>query len=158
MSRFLARALALLDAPKPTPPQRPGFGGFGEFGEPAENQAAGPDEYLSRLARRRRKAIEEGRWCWTAPEVLVEMMAARVDPGREGEVSGQRRMTSWGRADIIPAPGDWCSCCGRFERQGGRWWREAAAPTGWRCYICHPPPEALPVIVVVTQGMTGQTS
>jgi len=151
VSRFLARALALLDAPKPPPaPLRMGFGVFGGFGEPAENQNAAPDGYLRRQAERRRKAIGEGRWCWTAPHVLAEMAAAGIDPGEDTERTGQRRMTSWADAALTPLAGDWCACCGKPDRLGGRWWREAVTPTGWRCRTCHPAPPGMAVFEVVT--------
>ena len=153
MSRFLARALALLDAPKPPPaPLRGGFGGFGDFGEgPLKRIWRGvPDGYLHRLAARRRKAIAEGRDFWTAPDVLAEMVAAGLDAGEDSERIGQRRLPSWADAALTPLAGDWCACCGKSDRLGGRWWREATAPTGWRCATCHPAPPGMAVVEVGT--------
>jgi hypothetical protein len=106
--------------------------------------------YLSRLAGRRRQAIREGREVWTRPDMLAQMEAAGIDPGQDAERTGQRRMTSWGDATLTPMQGDWCCNCGRFDRQGGRWWREAITPTGWRCCTCHPAPHGKAVVEVVT--------
>lgn len=150
MSRFLARALALLNAAKPPTPMRQGFGGFGEIGEPGESREAAGDGYPCKVAERRLKAITEGRWHWTAPRVLGDLAAAGIDAGDYGEGGGERRMTSWAGADLTPTAGDWCSCCGRFERQGGRWWREAEAATGWRCGTCHPSPAGMAIIELAT--------
>ena len=151
MSRFLTRALALLDAAKPPPaPLRRGFGDFGGFGEPAGNQNTVPDGYLHRLAARRRKAIKEGRDFWTAPDVLAEMVAAGIDPDTDTERISQRRLPSWADAALKPLAGDWCACCGKSDRLGGRWWREAITPTGWRCSRCHPAPPGMSAVEVVT--------
>jgi hypothetical protein len=49
------------------------------------------------------------------------------------------RPPGWSDVRSVPPPGAWCSCCGRARRKGGQWWREAVAPTGWRCATCHPP-------------------
>ncbi len=56
------------------------------------------------------------------------------------------RPPSWGeRPDCCPAPGAWCSCCGRTPpAQGGRWWQERETPKGWRCWTCHPPDHLKP--------------
>ncbi len=64
-----------------------------------------------------------------APEPLVEGLlrsAGQLPP-------------SWSDPHMTPWPGAWCGCCGRHQRRGGRWWREAVAPKGWRCCTCHPP-------------------
>ena len=106
--------------------------------------------YLSRLASRRLKAIREGREVWTRSDVLAQMVAQGIDPGWDAGGTGQRRMTSWADATLTPLERDWCSCCGKFERQGGRWWREAINPTGWRCATCHPPPSSMVVVTVST--------
>jgi hypothetical protein len=106
------------------------------------------DGYLSRLAGRRRQAIREGREVWTRSDALAQMVAQGIDPGRDAGGTGQRRMTSWGDASLTPMQGDWCCNCGRFDRQGGRWWREAITPTGWRCATCHPPPSSMAVVTV----------
>ena len=45
-----------------------------------------------------------------------------------------QRPPAWPGTDRDPTPGCWCSCCG-----GSHWWREARAPSGWRCRTCHPP-------------------
>jgi hypothetical protein len=50
-----------------------------------------------------------------------------------------QRPPGWSDPADSPPPGAWCSCCGRQHRAGGRWWREAAEPKGWRCWTCHPP-------------------
>jgi hypothetical protein len=47
------------------------------------------------------------------------------------------RLPAWGDPGDTPKPGDRCGCCGRHGT-GGRWWREATAPRGWRCARCHP--------------------
>jgi hypothetical protein len=50
----------------------------------SEIQAATDDlVYLAKLAARRRKAIAEGRECWTAPEVLAAMHAQGLDFGED---------------------------------------------------------------------------
>lgn len=122
----------------------------GEAADPESQAATDNVQFLTKLAARRRKAIEEGREFGTAPEVLAAMHAHGLDPGEDTERRGQRRMTSWADAALTPLARDWCSCCGKFERQGGRWWREATAPTGWRCSTCHPPPPGMAVFEVVT--------
>jgi hypothetical protein len=53
--------------------------------------------------------------------------------------SGLMRPPAWSDPDSLPPEGAWCGCCGRFGKRGGRWWREVAEPTGWRCARCHPP-------------------
>jgi hypothetical protein len=79
-----------------------------------------------------------------------ESMAKRADfcpfqpaipasPAFPGGNENLMRPVSWPNPAATPPPGAWCSCCGRHERQGGQWWRELEAPTGWRCYTCHPP-------------------
>jgi hypothetical protein len=53
---------------------------------------------------------------------------------------GMRYQPSWTEVAREAPPGAWCGCCGRHEPQaGGRWWRERVAPSGWRCWTCHPP-------------------
>ena len=101
MSRFLARARALVKAP-PDPPPLPNIGDCGGIGDRGENQN--------------------------------EKAGTPLPPP-----SGRQRMTAWADPSRVPEPGDWCSCCGRFDRAGGRWWREVEAPTGWRCMTCCPP-------------------
>ncbi|WP_431305324.1 hypothetical protein [Sediminicoccus sp. BL-A-41-H5] len=55
-------------------------------------------------------------------------------------LSGLQRPPAWSDVTWAPPPGAWCGCCGRHTPQsGGRWWREAKEPTGWRCWACHPP-------------------
>ncbi|MEO3474854.1 hypothetical protein AAFN86_23535 [Roseomonas sp. CAU 1739] len=62
------------------------------------------------------------------------------DPLRDGLLLGAlQRPPAWSDPDLIPPPGAWCSCCGRFERRGGRWWTSAPTPDGWACVTCHPP-------------------
>jgi hypothetical protein len=106
--------------------------------------------YLAKLAARRRKAIAEGRDFWTAPHVLAAMHAHRLDPGEDVARIGRRRLPSWADAALKPLAGDWCSCCGKADRLGGRWWREATAPTGWRCSRCHPAAPGMSAVEVVT--------
>jgi hypothetical protein len=106
--------------------------------------------YLSRLAARQRNAIAEAREFWTAPHVLAEMVAAGIDPGEDVERISQRRLPSWADAALTPLAGDWCSCCGRSDRQGGRWWRTVVDPVGWQCATCHPPPGKVAVITIAT--------
>lgn len=61
------------------------------------------------------------------------------------------RHPSWSNPASIPPPGAWCSCCGRFTPEaGGRWWREARNPSGWRCFTCQPPPPRVEVLEVWT--------
>jgi hypothetical protein len=62
--------------------------------------------------------------------------------------SGLQRPPAWSDPASEPPPGAWCGCCGRFSRIGGRWWREAEAPLGWRCWTCHPP-DGRPMTAVV---------
>jgi hypothetical protein len=117
----------------------------------SEIQAATDDlPYLAKLAARRRKAIAEGRDFWTAPHALAAMHAHGLDPGEDAERIGQRRLPSWADAALSPLAGDWCACCGKSDRLGGRWWREATAPTGWRCSRCHPAALGMSAVEVVT--------
>jgi hypothetical protein len=53
--------------------------------------------------------------------------------------AGLQQPPAWPDPASPPPPGAWCSCCGRFGGAGGRWWREAETPRGWRCRTCHPP-------------------
>ena len=64
------------------------------------------------------------------------------------EASGRQRMPGWSDPADAPMPGDWCGCCGKCDQRGGRWWREAVAPTGWCCLSCHPPVHLPPGAVV----------
>ena len=62
------------------------------------------------------------------------------DPLGDGLLLGAlARPPSWSGPAFPPPPGAWCSCCGRSHRCGGRWWREATEPKGWRCGRCYPP-------------------
>jgi hypothetical protein len=45
-----------------------------------------------------------------------------------------KQLPAWFDPAEAPMPGCDCGRCG-----GRRWWREAVAPTGWRCWTCHPP-------------------
>lgn len=65
--------------------------------------------------------------------------------------AGRQRPPAWADPTSLPPPGAWCSCCGRFSRTGGRWWREAANPSGWRCATCHPPAHLAPGAVVTVE-------
>jgi len=53
------------------------------------------------------------------------------------------RPPSWADPAAPPLRGCWCRCC-----RGTRWWREREAPSGWRCWTCHPP-DHLPVDAVL---------
>ena len=64
------------------------------------------------------------------------------DPDPLGEgllIAALARPPSWIDPASPPPSGAWCSCCGRNHRAGGRWWREAEEPRGWRCGRCFPP-------------------
>jgi hypothetical protein len=50
------------------------------------------------------------------------------------QTAALQRPPSWSEAAALPSAGAWCSCC-----RGQRWWCEAVAPKGWRCWQCHPP-------------------
>lgn len=65
--------------------------------------------------------------------------SAALSAGDRPLPSSLQCLPSWSDARRVPPPGAWCGCCGRFERRGGRWWREREAPTGWCCWTCHPP-------------------
>jgi hypothetical protein len=68
------------------------------------------------------------------PEGSAERAAA--DKRQADELAGlltaalSRPPGAWPDVRSVPPPGAWCSCCGRVRRRGGRWWREAVAPTG----------------------------
>jgi hypothetical protein len=62
--------------------------------------------------------------------------------------AGLQRPPAWPDPASVPPPGAWCGCCGRSSKAGGRWWREAVKPTGWRCSTCHPPGHLAPGEVV----------
>jgi hypothetical protein len=85
---------------------------------------------------------------WSAPKPLSQhnvilFPSDRIKPasaalGREPQDNGAvraRRPPSWSDPRDEPQPGDACICC-----DGGTWWTEDAAPRGWRCGPCHPPP------------------
>jgi hypothetical protein len=80
------------------------------------------------------------------------------DPYRDGlRVAALMRPPSWSGSTPPPPKGAWCSCCGRSHRSGGRWWQPrhprqdgtGLAP-GWRCAVCHPPPDPTEVVEVLT--------
>jgi hypothetical protein len=54
-----------------------------------------------------------------------------VDPQPMAPIREPRR---WSYPADEPLDGDWCACC-----SGQRFWCEAIAPKGWRCWTCHPP-------------------
>jgi hypothetical protein len=57
---------------------------FGSGNTDFKTPAATDDlQYLSQLAARRRKAIREGRECWTRPDLLAAMRANGIDPGQD---------------------------------------------------------------------------
>jgi hypothetical protein len=94
----------------------------------------------------------DGRRMTVAPHIVASLAEAGLLPplpqAQEVDPSQTRRPPSWSDAADLPQPGEWCSCCSRFTRAGGRWWREAEAPLGWRCWTCHPP-DGRPMTAVV---------
>jgi hypothetical protein len=66
-----------------------------------------------------------------------------VDPaGPDGRMQRAlllKRPPSWAGPTDLPLRDSSCSCCGL-----GRWWSERDAPTGWRCWTCHPPDHLTP--------------
>jgi hypothetical protein len=92
----------------------------------------------------------DGRRLTVAQRAVAELAGVGLLPLLPQEQGEMQRPPSWSDPEDVPSPGAWCSCCGRFERSGGRWWREAEAPSGWCCWTCHPPegwPEAAVVAV-----------
>jgi hypothetical protein len=85
----------------------------------------------------------DGRRTTVAPHIVASLAEAGLLPpvaaGAGGGCLQLRRPPSWSDPADLPQPGEWCTCCSRFTRAGGRWWREAEAPLGWRCWTCHPP-------------------
>jgi hypothetical protein len=80
----------------------------------------------------------DGRRSLTAPRTVAELAAAGLLPVLPEaletlEAARCARPPSWSEAEDVPLPGDRCRCGGR------RWWCEAEAPRGWRCWTCHPP-------------------
>jgi hypothetical protein len=80
----------------------------------------------------------DGRRSLTAPRTVAELAAAGLLPALPEaletlEAARCARPPSWSEAEDVPLPGDRCRCGGR------RWWCEAEAPRGWRCWTCHPP-------------------
>ncbi len=75
-----------------------------------------------------------------APAAADPWHPGEPDPLRDGLlIAALARPPSWSGPTSPPLLGAWCSCCGRSRRSGGRWWREAAEPKGWRCRNCYPP-------------------
>lgn len=83
-------------------------------------------------------------------DLLAELLAeADIDAAAEGEEAAaivaegehgdplaevpHEMPVSWADASIEPTPGARCRNC-----SGRRWWSEATAPKGWRCWTCHP--------------------
>ena len=62
--------------------------------------------------------------------------------------AGLQRPPAWSDPASVPPPGAWCGRCRGFGGTGGRWWREAVEPAGWRCGTCHPPANLTPGEVV----------
>lgn len=58
------------------------------------------------------------------------------------------RLPSWSDPKAVPPPAAWCRCCNRFKRDGGRWWCERVQPSGWCCWMCHPPDHLAPDQIV----------
>jgi hypothetical protein len=94
----------------------------------------------------------DGRRTTVAPNIVAALAEAGLLPplpqAKEVDASLLQRPPSWSDPAALPQPADWCSCCSRRSRAGGRWWREAEAPSGWRCWICHPP-DGRPMTAVV---------
>ncbi len=64
---------------------------------------------------------------------------AAADPSRTmveaaPPAASRKLPVSWAQPTVLPAFGYQCSCCG-----GQRWWSKTVNPTGWCCWICHPP-------------------
>lgn len=130
------------------------------------NENAGPaDSVAARLAfyvAASERALE----ALAAPDADLAAERAEIRAAREAEargeypikpeaehrahlaalrLSGLQRPPAWSDVTLAPPPGAWCGCCGRHTPQGGgRWWREVRAPTGWRCWTCHPPVHLAP--------------
>jgi hypothetical protein len=81
----------------------------------------------------------DGRRLIVAPGTVAELAEAGLLPPLPQEQGEMQRPPSWSDPEDVPSSGAWCGCCGRFDRSGGRWWREAEAPSGWCCWTCHPP-------------------
>jgi hypothetical protein len=81
----------------------------------------------------------DGRRLTVAQRTVDELAEAGLLSPLPQEQDDMQRPPSWSRPKDVPPPGAWCGCCGRFDRSGGRWWREAEAPSGWCCWTCHPP-------------------
>ncbi len=96
----------------------------------------------------------DGRRTTVAPHIVSSLAEAGLLPpqaqahAQEVDASQLRRPPSWPDPADLPRPGEWCTCCSRFTRAGRRWWREAEAPSGWRCWTCHPP-DGRPTTAVV---------
>jgi hypothetical protein len=95
---------------------------------------------------------QDGRRTTVAPHIVASLAEAGLLPplpqAQEVDASQLRRPPSWSDSADLPQPGEWCTCCSRVTRAGGRWWREAEAPSGWRCWTCHPP-DGRPTTAVV---------
>lgn len=166
MSRFLARALAMVDgpardAPASSPAPRPTSGDCGDFGErlskgerggaattapPASSicgvsggigERAESEPVAAAAARLSSVVREHGPGHPEAQAAARALLAACRGVADDPE----ERMCApaWAEVTAEPPPGAWCGCCGRREKRGGRWWRERHDPKGWRCATCHPP-------------------
>ena len=105
--------------------------------EPVANRL----RHLGRPRGRRRRALPSAR-CHHDQAAHPFPLLAKLGSAElinRSSYESLMRPVSWPNPAATPPPGAWCSCCGRHERQGGQWWRELEAPTGWRCYTCHPP-------------------
>lgn len=129
-----------------------------------ENVQAGDD--VAARAAFYRAASERALEALAAPDADLAAERSEIQAAREAEargeypikpeaehrahiaalrLSGLQRPPAWADATSTPPPGAWCGCCGRHTPQdGGRWWREAREPTGWRCWTCHPPVHLAP--------------
>jgi hypothetical protein len=90
----------------------------------------------------------DGRRTMVAPHIVASLATAGLLPplqqAQEVDASALGCPPSWSDPSS-PPPGAWCTACGRFTRTGGRWWREAEEPSGWACWVCHPPPPGMAV-------------
>jgi hypothetical protein len=72
---------------------------------------------------------------------LAEVASLAAAPNRQSDfgrdpqpMAPVREPRRWSYPAVEPMDGDWCACC-----RGQRFWCEAVAPKGWRCWTCHPP-------------------
>jgi hypothetical protein len=94
----------------------------------------------------------DGRQTMVAPHIVALLAEAGLLPPLPQAQEVDASDLGWppARSDpSSPPPGAWCTCCGRFTRTGGRWWRALEEP-GWCCSTCHPAPPGMVVETVWT--------